>query len=277
MSGDGWGTAGGGWSDGAGLPPTGGSAPPGWYGVPDGRTLWWDGMAWHDQHPMVPTAPYQPLSTMALVTKVLLVVGMVVTVAAIVVDLRRRALVGRYAEAMGFGLTPAQAAELSDADGIAQQLSFATVGVFLLTVVAFLLWRHRVQTNLVGPLQVRGVEGTPGWAVGWWFVPFANLIKPKQLMDEAWAASDPETPPHTAAWRRRAPALLTWWWAAWISSSLLARLRFSGSPELFRTQMLVGSVAKALSILAAILLILVIDGLSARQRARATRLGYATT
>lgn len=267
-----------GWAGGQGWAPaaSGPGAPPGWYAVPDGRTMWWDGALWHEGQPLTIPAPYQPLGTLALVTKVLLVVGMAVTAVAIVVDLRRRALVGRYAEDLNFGLSASAAAELRDADQLADAVSFVVIGVFLLTVVAFLLWRHRVQTNLVGPLQVRGVDGTPGWAVGWWFVPFANLVKPKQLMDEAWLASDPDAPPHSVAWRGRAPGLLSWWWAAWISSSVIARLRFTGTPALFRTQMLVGSVAKGLSIVAAILLILVIDGLSARQRARAARLGYAT-
>ena len=271
-----------GWADGRGgaqhpAPAAGSAAPPGWYAVPGGRTLWWDGAAWHDGQPLTMPAPYQPLRTLALVTKVLLVVGMVVSAVAIAVDLRRRALVGRYASDLDIGLSTSGAAALRDADRLAEALALVTVGVFLLTVVAFLLWRHRVQTNLVGPLLVRGVEGTPGWAVGWWFVPFANLVKPKQLMDEAWMASDPDAPAHSVAWRGDAPALLSWWWAAWISSWLVARIQLSGTPELFRAQMAVGSVAKVLSIVAAVLLIRVIDGLSARQRARAAVLGYPAT
>jgi hypothetical protein len=41
-----------------------------------------------------------------------------------------------------------------------------------------------------------------GWAVGAWFVPFLNLVRPKQIMDDIWRASDPALPAHPgAAWK----------------------------------------------------------------------------
>jgi uncharacterized BrkB/YihY/UPF0761 family membrane protein len=44
----------------------------------------------------------------------------------------------------------------------------------ILTGLAWFIWLHRAVANA----RSLGVptECTPGWAVGWWFVPFANLV-----------------------------------------------------------------------------------------------------
>jgi hypothetical protein len=64
-----------------------------------------------------------------------------------------------------------------------------------------------------------GMAFTPGWSVGWYFVPFANLFKPFQAMREIWCASvDP------VDWRSvTPPALLGWWWGLWIGSRVLGQ------------------------------------------------------
>ena len=51
------------------------------------------------------------------------------------------------------------------------------------TVVVWLVWQHHATANLWS----RGLPGlrfTPGWVVGWWFVPFANLVLPYLAMRE---------------------------------------------------------------------------------------------
>jgi hypothetical protein len=51
---------------------------------------------------------------------------------------------------------------------------------------------------------------TPGWSVGWFFVPLANLVMPYLVIREIWQASGPG---QGANWRR-APvsAVLSVWW-----------------------------------------------------------------
>ena len=61
----------------------------------------------------------------------------------------------------------------------------------LATIVMFLVWIHRVYTNFPA-LRVSHLEFTPGWVVGWWFIPFANLVKPYQAVSEGWRESDPD-------------------------------------------------------------------------------------
>lgn len=62
-------------------------------------------------------------------------------------------------------------------------LALALGPVVIAAEVLWLIWQHKVNADL----WARGVEGlrfTPGWSVGWWFVPFANLIQPFRAVRE---------------------------------------------------------------------------------------------
>jgi Domain of unknown function (DUF4328) len=90
--------------------------------------------------------------------------------------------------------------------------------VFVATVVVWCIWQHHAQQNAI-VLSGGGLRFTPAWAVGWWFIPIANLWKPFQTVRELWKAS------HGGGWRMIATwALLGWWWATWIVGSLNVRL-----------------------------------------------------
>ena len=76
--------------------------------------------------------------------------------------------------------------------------------VFVATVVVWCIWQHHTQANAI-LLSGGGTRFTPGWAVGWWFIPIANLWKPFQSVRELWKAS------HGGAWQTVATwALLGW-------------------------------------------------------------------
>jgi uncharacterized protein DUF4328 len=73
------------------------------------------------------------------------------------------------------------------APGVSDTLEFLEIllaipGVLILPVtpVLYLMWLHRVvrQLNAWG----REVGATPRWAVGCWFVPFVNLVKPFRVV-----------------------------------------------------------------------------------------------
>jgi uncharacterized protein DUF4328 len=94
-----------------------------------------------------------------------------------------------------------------------------TVIVFLVTGVLWLIWQHRAHSNLRSFGRI-GLRYTPGWAVGWWFIPFASLWKPLGAMSELWKASAPIDEPE--AWRKRKGWWpLGVWWACWIGGNLL--------------------------------------------------------
>lgn len=140
-----------------------------------------------------------------------------------------------------------------------------TIGANLIAIILFLVWVHRAATNLRA-LGQRGLEFTPGWCVGWWFVPFANLVKPLHAMKEIWRASDPDTVGSTDDWSwRAAPVASTMgaWWGAWIVSGILDRV--AGKIDDPSTAGAIGIVGALVSGLAALFLVPIMRQLSARQ------------
>ena len=87
----------------------------------------------------------------------------------------------------------------------------------IITGITFLRWIYRSNKNL-RTLSGESMAFTPGWSVGWYFVPFANLYKPYQVMKEIWKVSHKsEDTDH---------AIVGWWWALWLISNVLGRIAF---------------------------------------------------
>lgn len=89
--------------------------------------------------------------------------------------------------------------------------------VFVVTVVVFAGWIMQANRN-ARAMGARHMTFTPGWSVGWFFIPIANLWKPYQAMSQIFRASaDPQRWPGTPV-----PAILKPWWALWIIYSLFS-------------------------------------------------------
>ena len=92
-------------------------------------------------------------------------------------------------------------------------------------VIATFIWIFRSSKNLdVFGLQDR--RFSPGWAVGWWFVPFMNLVRPYQVMKEIWEGSHPQ---NSSAQLEQGNSvhnsgLLSGWWAGLILSGVLGNV-----------------------------------------------------
>jgi hypothetical protein len=96
--------------------------------------------------------------------------------------------------------------------------------VIAVTAIPWLLWQYRAHANLRA-LGVSGLKYSPGWAVGWWFIPFANIVLPFLVMRELWKASDPEA--SSLDWMaRRATPLLGLWWACRLLAHLFLQIGF---------------------------------------------------
>jgi hypothetical protein len=94
--------------------------------------------------------------------------------------------------------------------------------VYLVTVIVFGMFLHRSNRN-ARALGAQGMEYTPGWTVGWYFVPFLNLVKPYHAVQEIYRATDPDADAYD--WTRAyVPGLLPWWWGLWIVSNVLGAL-----------------------------------------------------
>lgn len=91
--------------------------------------------------------------------------------------------------------------------------------IYVGSVIAVGMWIHRAHANL-HEAYIPGLEFSPGWAVGWYFIPIAFLFKPFQAMRELWNASLQTSSNFSAP----APGNLSTWWGLWIISNILANV-----------------------------------------------------
>jgi hypothetical protein len=89
---------------------------------------------------------------------------------------------------------------------------------FIISAIAVAMWIHRAHANLY-LFGMDGLEFTPGWSVGWFFIPFANLVMPFRAMKELWNRSFSHDgslePPQV---------LLVLWWAGNILNNILSNV-----------------------------------------------------
>jgi hypothetical protein len=80
---------------------------------------------------------------------------------------------------------------------------------FGLEWLLFLIWVYQSNGN-TWAFGVPDLRFTPGWSVGWFFVPVMNLFRPYQVVKEVWAASHPGPEPWDP---RPAPVAIAAWWS----------------------------------------------------------------
>jgi hypothetical protein len=102
------------------------------------------------------------------------------------------------------------------------------------TAIAFIVWFWRAYRNL----EALGLPArhAAGWAIGGWFVPFLNFVRPKQIANDLWgavgAARDAEPEPPGGS------VLLAFWWAAWLGALVAIPLALDRSEHPTIEQML---------------------------------------
>ena len=81
--------------------------------------------------------------------------------------------------------------------------------------VYLLVWVHRAATR-VRESGATGLSFSPGWAVGWFFVPVLGLWKPYCGLREIWKASA-----RPGDWQSMSvPRILPAWWWLWLLSNV---------------------------------------------------------
>jgi hypothetical protein len=167
----------------------------------------------------------------------------------------------------------------------AMAIAFAYVGLaavglpaYLATVITFCIWVVRANRN-VRALGAQGLQFTPGWCAGWFFVPIANLFKPYQAVREVYRASDPAA--DARDWKHVTAGLVGWWWAAYILSNFIGHVEFrmsmSNDPSVARGSAVVGLMSSPIGIAAALLCLAVVRSIHARQEAKAARVDVPTS
>ncbi|MFD6875872.1 MULTISPECIES: DUF4328 domain-containing protein [unclassified Streptomyces] len=159
------------------------------------------------------------------------------------------------------------------ADTLTGLAGLAQFTLRLATVVVFLVWFHRVRCN--GQVfRPDGFTQSTGWAIGGWFVPFANLYFPYRTARETWEASTRSAPDGT--YRNTSNAPVTAWWIVFLASLLIDRVFAAQylkaeTPEELRAVSAVGAVSDLTTVVAAVLALLFVRKLTAMQHAKATR------
>lgn len=143
----------------------------------------------------------------------------------------------------------------------------------LLTIIFFLIWLYRAFNNLPA-LQARNLEFSPGWAVGWWFIPFANLVKPYQVMGELWNASDSDFDPELFLSNHIGTAsIIGWWWGLFIIGNIVGRISDGLSEGNLNYSLVALMIYCVLHGTAAFLIITIIRRITREQDLRFEKLG----
>jgi len=146
--------------------------------------------------------------------------------------------------------------------------------LYILTIVAFLVWLNRSHKNLLA-LRPSHLNFSSGWAVGWWFIPFLALYKPFQVVREVWWESDPDIPEEQMFLTESlhsAPTYMGVWWTFWLISNfannIAGRIFDPDRTDNVFAVGIVFIVSSVLTIIAGVLAIQVVRDVTARQAAR---------
>jgi hypothetical protein len=98
-------------------------------------------------------------------------------------------------------------------------IGLVELALFIFTTVFVSIWIVRANRN-VRVLGAKDLRITPGWAVGYFFIPIVNLWRPFHAMSDLWRASQ-----NPADWTRlQVGALVPVWWTLWVLSAIIGRV-----------------------------------------------------
>jgi hypothetical protein len=99
--------------------------------------------------------------------------------------------------------------------GLAEMLVYFATGILVLR------WLYLASTN-ARALGADDMMVSPGWAVGWYFVPLMNYVMPFVAMRELWRASA-----RPKDWQAApTPPSLPFWWGCWVIAIILGGVSF---------------------------------------------------
>ena len=101
--------------------------------------------------------------------------------------------------------------------GTARHLEWAGWAVDLALIPSYFIWLYRTSINCRNFSSVFRL--TPGWAVGVYFVPFLNLFRPCQSMQEIWRVS---RNPRSWMKDRNSAFVIVWWVLGLITIAMTA-------------------------------------------------------
>jgi len=148
-------------------------------------------------------------------TRGLLVAFVLVSLASITVELSLLDLAARARAGQ-----PVTVAEGEAIDDRQLDLVFISLGLMVLASITWLMWVHRATANLRLAGSGRS-RFTPGWAVGWYFVPIMNLFRAWQGMHDLAGRSAEGN--DRADGPRSDSGLVNAWWPMFVLSRCIDR------------------------------------------------------
>ncbi len=115
--------------------------------------------------------------------------------------------------------TPQLVAQLRDQGAAMFQLSAVQTAENLAALVAIIGWLHS-GAKLVSDRGLGPLRHSPGWAIGSWFIPVANLVLVPRIAADVYRAGRA---------RPRAGLVIGVWWGLWLLDALMARAALSGT------------------------------------------------
>lgn len=212
--------------------------------------------------PSLPShGPYVSARSRARVTAISLIAGAVISALLIVAEIIQLAF-----PQFSTGQDPAD--NPGGMIGLFLYLGLTVLGfvVFVITAIVFLMWLHRVSSNLPAFGYWKSQGYSPAWAVGSFFVPFVNLVVPYQAIKDIWQKSRPASA-ESFSFVKSPPGFFPAWWGFWLASNFAtnAHFRMSGNPDFRDAALIVGIVSEVLSIAAVAFAIQVINEIVKRQ------------
>ena len=113
----------------------------------------------------------------------------------------------------GAALTTAEASANDARERLIGRLSLL---LFIGSGICWLMWQHRAYANL-RLIGSGDTEYTPGWSVGYWFIPLVNLLRPYQITSEIYRRSELQNGRDPIGGLSGPPLIGAWWFVyiAW--------------------------------------------------------------
>lgn len=100
-------------------------------------------------------------------------------------------------------------------------ISYVELSVFATTLVSFFVWLNQ-SNKLARAAGAQGLRFSPGWTVGYFFIPIINLWKPYQAVADIWKASKNPKGMGAAA----TGDIVVIWWIFFLVSSAASNAAF---------------------------------------------------
>lgn len=136
--------------------------------------------------------------------------------------------------------------------------------IFVWSATVIGRWTYRAMANVRSSGLTTSVS--PGWAVGWYFIPVASLWMPFRGLAQIWRGSHGHEPTGDAL----LPRAMQVWWAAWLLGFFATRLAMalSETEDLVRlqTSVLVNILSGLAHIVAALTILKIMRHITSAQK-----------